>query len=213
MLTVYGFSRVNAFAHGLTRDLRVLWALEEMGLPFEIAGLDHTAHELNTEAYRHYSPFEQIPSIDDDGLAVSESGAILVYLARRSGRLMPADRAAEAQVLRWCFAAINTVEPPILALLVHDWTAEGGCEKPRGFLVDWVKRVLSNLERWLEGREFVATDEFTIADILVSHVLVQVKDEQLLAAYPGVWAYRDRSFARPAWKRAYEAYCSRVEAA
>ena len=109
MLKVYGFSKVNAVARGHTRDLRVLWALEEMQLPFELAGMDHPAHDLNTEAYRRLSPFEQIPSIDDDGLVLSESAAILVYLAKKSGRLIPGDRAGEAQVVRWCFAAMNSV--------------------------------------------------------------------------------------------------------
>src|SRR5262245_5098029 len=90
MLKLYGFSKVNAVARGHTRDLRVLWALEEMQLPFELAGMDHPAHDLNTEAYRRLSPFEQIPSIDDDGLVLSESAAILVYLAKKCGRLIPA---------------------------------------------------------------------------------------------------------------------------
>ena len=69
---VYGFSKVNAGARGNTRDLRVLWALEEMQLPFELAGMDHPAHDLNAEGYRRLSPFEQIPSIDDDGVLLSE---------------------------------------------------------------------------------------------------------------------------------------------
>jgi glutathione S-transferase len=95
MLKVYGFSKVNAVARDHTRDLCVLWALEEMQLPFELAGMDHPAHDLNTETYRRLSPFEQIPSIDDDGLVLSESAAILVYLAKKSGRLIPSDRADE----------------------------------------------------------------------------------------------------------------------
>ena len=213
MLKVYGFSKVNSAARRHTRDLRVLWALEEMQLPFELVGMDHPAHELSTEAYRRLSPFEQIPSIDDDGVVLSESGAILVYLAKKSGRLIPGDRAGEAQVVRWCFAALNTVEAPLLALMVHDWTADGGCAKPREFLVGWVHRVLANLERWLAGRTFVATDDFTIADILMAHVLLSgIKDKGLIAPYRGVVAYRDRCLARPAWKRTFEAYCARVEA-
>ena len=96
MLKLYGFSKVNAGARGHTRDLRVLWALEEMQLPFELAGMDHPAHDLNTEAYRRLSPFEQIPSIDDDGVVLSESAAILIYLAKKSGRLIPGDHAGEA---------------------------------------------------------------------------------------------------------------------
>lgn len=213
MLKLYGFSKVNAAARGHTRDLRVLWALEEMQLPFELDGLDHPAHDLSADAYRRMSPFEQIPAIDDDGVVVSESGAILLYLARKSGRLMPADPAGEAQVLRWSFAALNSVEPPLLALIVLDWTADGSCGKHREFLVGWSNRVLKNLERWFADREFVATGEFTVADILMAHVLANgVKHERLIAPYPAVVAYRDRCLGRPAWKRCFEAYCARVEA-
>lgn len=213
MLKVYGFSKVNAVARDHTRDLRVLWALEEMQLPFELAGMDHPAHDLNTETYRRLSPFEQIPSIDDDGLVLSESAAILVYLAKKSGRLIPGDRAEEAQVIRWCFAAMNSVEPPLLSLMVLDWTADGSCGKHRAFLVGWVNRVLTNLERWLADRDFVATKGFTVADILMAHVLLSgIKDAGLIAPYPGVVSYRDRCLARPAWKRTIEAYSARVEA-
>jgi len=108
---------------------------------------------------------------------------------------------------------MNTVEPPLLNLLVLDWTADGSCGKHRKFLVNWVNRVLTNLERWLADREFVATEEFTVADILMAHVLQSgIKDEGLLAPYPAVASYRDRCLARPAWKRIIEAYCARVEA-
>ena len=213
MLKLYGFSKVNAGARGHTRDLRVLWALEEMQLPFERVGMDHPARDLSTEAYIRLSPFEQIPSIDDDGLLLSESAAILLYLAKKSGRLIPGDRAGEAQVMRWCFAAMNSVEPPLLALMVLDWTADGSCSKHREFLVGWVNRMLTNLERWLHGRDFVATNAFTVADILLAHVLsAGIKDERLIAPHPGVASYRDRCLARPAWKRTIEAYFVQVEA-
>jgi glutathione S-transferase len=213
MLKLYGFSKVNAAARGHTRDLRVLWALEEMQLPFTLAGMDHPANDLSTDAYRALSPFEQIPSLDDDGLVLSESAAILVYLAKKSGRLMPGDPAGEAQVVRWCFAAMNTVEMPLLALMVRDWTSTEPSDRHREFLVGWIHRVLKNLERWLADRAFVATDEFTVADILMAHVLHSgIKDERLIEPHPGVVAYRDRCLARPAWKQTIEAYCKRVEA-
>lgn len=214
MLKLYAFSKVNPIARGHTRDLRVLWALEELQLPFELVGMDHPAHDLSTESYRGLSPFEQIPSVDDDGLVLSESGAILLYLAKKAGRLIPGDGAGEAQVMRWCFAALNSVEPPMLSLMVHDWTAGAGdCDKPRAFLVGWVNRVLTNLERWLSNREFIATEDFTVADILMAHVLLSgIKDPQLIAPYTGVAAYRDRCLTRPAWKRTIEAYSARVEA-
>jgi glutathione S-transferase len=213
MLKLYGFSKVNAAARTHTRDLRILWALEEMQLPFEIAGMNHPARDLSTDAYRQLSPFEQIPAIDDDGLKLSESGAILMYLARKSGRLIPKDPAGEAQVTRWCFAALTTVEQPLQSLLVLDWSADGSCAKHREFLVGWCNRMLGNLQRWLNGRQWIATDDFTIADILMTHVLANVFDKKLMADYPGVTQYVDRCLARPAWKRAFDAYCARVESA
>ena len=213
MLKIYGFAKVNAAVRGHTRDLRILWALEEMQLPFEVVGMNHPAHDLNTDAYRQLSPFEQIPSMDDGGLVLSESAAILVYLAKKSGRLIPSDRAGEAQVLRWCFAALTTVEAPLQSLMVLDWTADGTCSKHREFMVGWVNRVLTNLERWLADRDFIATNEFTVADILMAHVLSSgIKDETLIAPYPGLVSYRDRCLARPAWKRTIDTYSARVEA-
>ena len=214
MLKVYGFSRVNSIARGHTRDLRVLWALEEMQMPFEIVGLDHPAHELNTDAYRQCSPFEQIPSIDDDGVVLSESGAIVVYLARKSGKLIPKDLAGEAQVIRWCFAALNSLEMPLLGLMMIDWAeAKTDCVKHRQQMKDWAANRLRQLDRWLEGREYVATDSFTVADILMAHVLTIIRDPSLIEPHARVKAYRDRCFGRPAWKRVRDSYDARVEPA
>src|SRR5687767_11006613 len=136
MLKVYGFSRVNEFARGNTRDLRVLWALEEMGLPYEIVGLDHPNHDLDSPAFKAKNPFGQIPVIDDDGVIVTESGAILLYLARKSGTLMPRDLAGEAQVLRWTVAALNTIEQPILTLWFVGVNGGKGT-RPSEALRDW----------------------------------------------------------------------------
>jgi glutathione S-transferase len=214
MLTVYGFARVNAWAHGRTRDLRVLWALEEMGVSYKLVGLDHTAGALNTEAYRALSPFEQIPAIDDDGLVLSESGAILLHLAKKSGKLIPADTAGQAQVMRWCFSALNTVEFPILNLALLEFTEKQGVDvrAQRELMLKLAHRFLTGLERWLKGREFVATDGFTVADILMSLVLSEIEDQPLFEPYPSVRAYPERNKSRPAWKRTLEAYRARVEA-
>jgi len=213
MLKVYGFAKVNAMARGRTRDLRVLWALEEMQLPFEIVGMDHPAHDLSTAAYRELSPFEQIPAIDDDGLVLSESAAILLYLAKKSGRLGGRTAAEEAQVVRWCFAALTTVELPLVNSVMIDWTsAPGDCALHREFMTGWVHRALGNLDRWLDGRAYVATEEFTVADVLLAHVLDVVPKAALLQPHARVREYRDRCLARPAWKRAHARYCERVEA-
>jgi glutathione S-transferase len=184
-----------------------------MQLPFEIVGMDHPAHALNSEAYRALNPFQQIPVIDDDGVVLSESGAILIYLARKTGKLMPRDLPGEAQVLRWCMAAMNSLEMPLLNIQVLDWGQNPGCAKHREFLVGWAGQHLANLNRWLDSREYVATDSFTVADILTTHVLAVVKDQRLLDPHPRVTAYRDRCLARPAWQRTIAKYYARVEAA
>ncbi|HEY4056489.1 MAG TPA: glutathione S-transferase family protein [Kofleriaceae bacterium] len=211
MLKLYGFSRVNKFARGNTRDLRVLWALEEMQLPFEIAGMDHPNHDLDTDTFKVLNPFRQLPVIDDDGVVLSESGAILVYLARKTGKLMPRDLAGEAQVLRWAFAAMNTVEMPLLSYWFVGLSEKEG--KARDGLGEFANRHLASLDTWLADRTYIATDELTVADILMAHVLISGAEEKMLAPYKHVCAYRDRCAARPAWKRTLDRYCERVEAA
>ena len=212
MLQVYGFSRVNDFARGNTRDLRVLWALEEMGLPYEIVGMDHPNHDLDSDAFRAKNPFGQIPVIDDDGVVVTESGAILLYLARKSGRLMPHELAGEAQVLRWSVAALSSVEVPVLTT----WFVGicGGKEtKPHDALKQWADMRMKQLDGWLENRTFIATDEFTVADILMTHVLSAAStDQALLKPYTHLRNYLTRCADRPAWKRTLDAYWKRVEA-
>ena len=213
MLEVYGFSRVNEFARGNTRDLRVLWALEEMGLPYEIVGMDHPNHDLDRDEFRAKNPFGQIPVIDDDGVVVSESGAILLYLARKTGKLMPHDLAGEAQVLRWSIAALSSVEVPILAAWFVGITGGKGT-KPHDALQGWSDMRLKQLDGWLANRTFIATNEFTVADILMTHVLSAAStDKALLKPYTHVREYLTRCLDRPAWTRTIDAYSQRVEPA
>lgn len=212
MLKLYGFKKVNAMARGKTRDLRILWALEEMQIPFELVGIDHPAKDLNTKAYHSLNPLEQIPVIDDDGLVLSESAAILLYLARKSGKLMPADLPGESQVVRWSFVAMNSLEIPLMNILMIDWMKDTGGASYRKFLVGWATQHLTNLNGWLENREFIATDKFTVADILMVHVLAVVQDKTLLEPFQNIRDYRDRSLARPSWKRTVESYNRNVEA-
>lgn len=212
MLKLYAFARVNKGARGNTRDLRVLWTLEEVGLPYEIVGMDHPNHDLDTPAYRALNPFGQIPVIDDDGVVVSESGAILLYLARKTGKLMPRDLAGEAQVLRWSFTALTTIEMPVLSLWFVNLSG-GKDTKPSQALHAWADMRLQQLDGWLARRPFVATEDFTVADILMTHVLDAGTKPEMLQPYPNLLAYRARCTERPAWKTAVEAYRARVEAA
>lgn len=212
MLELYGFGRVNRGARGNTRDLRVLWALEEIGLPYRIVGMDHPKGDLDAPAYRARNPFGQIPTIDDDGVVVTESGAILLYLARKTGTLMPRDLAGEAQVLRWSFAALTTIELPLLSMWFVNLT--GGKGTPPGdALRGWAELRLEQLDGWLADRAYVATDDFTVADILVTHVLDAGTPRAMLERFPNLVAYRARCTGRAAWTRTVAAYEARVEAA
>lgn len=212
MLKLYGFGRVNRGARGNTRDLRVLWALEEIGLAYEIVGMDHPNHELDTSEYRALNPFGQIPVIDDDGVVVSESGAILLYLARKTGKLMPHDLAGEAQVIRWCFTALTTIELPALSLWFVNLMGGKGT-KPSEALLGWSDMRLKQLDGWLGDRQFVATGDFTVADILMTHVLDAGTKPEMLEPYANLLAYRTRCTGRPAWQKTIDAYEARVEAA
>jgi glutathione S-transferase len=212
VLRLYGFSKVNAVALGHTRDLRVLWTLSEMGLPYEIVGMDHPNHDLDSPSYRALNPFGQIPVIDDDGVVVTESGAILIYLARKTGKLLPRDLAGEAQVLRWSIAALNTIEMPLLSPWFVNFSGGKGTEASEA-LHGWADKRLKQLDGWLENRQFVAIEDFTVADTLMTHVLGGGTDQELLKPYANILAYLARCTGRPAWKKTLDAYCDRVEAA
>ena len=212
MITLHAFGRVHPAVHGETRDLRVQWALEEMGLPYRVQGVDHTGGENLGEAFSAISPFHQLPVLDDDGLILSETGAILIHLAEKSGRLIPADPADRAHVIQWTLAALSTVEAPIQPLKLMDMGAMGDPGEARDFLTGWTHRVLGNLDRRLAGRDWIATGDFTIADLLLASVLRQIRHTDLMDAHPNVKAFYDRAMARPAWTRTLDLYAERLGA-
>ncbi|WP_051242613.1 glutathione S-transferase family protein [Azohydromonas australica] len=98
------------------KDLRAQWALEELGLPYQVHALDHIGGELDSEACRRISPFRQVPVIDDDGFIVAESAAVVLYLAKEAGKLIPSDFQGCTRVVQWCFAAVSTVEPTLACI-------------------------------------------------------------------------------------------------
>jgi glutathione S-transferase len=212
MITLHAFGRVNSVVHGLTRDLRVQWALEELGLPYQVRGVDHTAGETKADAFRHLSPFHQIPVIEDDGMVLSESGAILVYLAEKAGQL--ADPQQHAEVVRWCFAALTTVEPVISMIVLDDFEKKTDpvSQEKRAKQVKFAEQVLGGVEQHLGEHAFTAGEEFTVADILMVTVLRQARRAGVLAKFPRCEAYRQKCEARPAWVRTVAAYEERLGA-
>ncbi len=211
MITLYGFGRVHDKVIGITRDLRVYWALEETGLPYRVHGVDHSGGEHMGAAYGEKSYFNQIPAIDDGDLVLSESAAILLYLADTSGKLIPQDFEGRTRVTQWCFAALATVEPPLAEIqMIH---AFFGVEKSRerlDFLNRWAARVLGGLEKRLEHREWIACADFTVADILMACVLREIRETDLMQPYARVSEYYARALARPAWQRALTSYAERL---
>lgn len=209
MITLYGFGRVFPKVIGETRDLRVQWALEEVGLPYRVHGVDHTGGEHLREDYAARSCFSLLPAIDDDGFAVAETGAILLYVAEKAGRLIPSDVQGRTRVVQWCFAALNTVERPLLEIQLIDAFGQGDAER-RASMVTQAGRWLSGLERRLDGRAWIACEDFTVADILLTSVLRGVRRTDLLEPYPRLTAYYRRCLARPAWERTLALYAERL---
>lgn len=202
MITLYGFGRVHPGMAGEGRDLRAQWALEETGLPYRVHALDYVAGELDGPAYSRLSYFHQVPVIDDDGFVVGESGAVLLYIAEKAGKLIPADLKGRTQVVQWCFAALATVERPLFDIQMIDGGFGGaGAGERRVALVREAGRWLAGLERRLDGREWIACEAFTVADILLATVLRLVRHTDLIEPYPRLKAYYASALARPAWQR------------
>jgi len=212
MITLHAFGRVHPMVHGLTRDLRVQWALEELELPYHVHGLDHTGGEMSRDEFRRISPFKQLPVIEDDGFVLAESGAILVYLADKAKRL--ADPQQRASVVRWCFAALTTIEPVIQTIVLVDMEnkTDAVTKERRANLVKIADRGLTGFETWLGEHAYATGAEFTVADILMTTVLRQARRAGLLANYPRCESYRQNCEARPAWVRTVAAYEARLGA-
>ncbi|MBX3231448.1 MAG: glutathione S-transferase family protein [Labilithrix sp.] len=210
MITLYGFGNIFPEGRGETKDLRAQWALEETGLPYRVHALDHTAGDLDSEAYGRISPFRQAPVIDDDGFVVAESAAVVLYVAEKSGKLIPSDFQGRTRVVQWCFAASSTVEPTLVSIDVIDIFGSVEDPKLKAEVRKLAGRWLAHVERRLEGREWIACAEFTAADIMMAGVLRTIRKTDLMDPYPKMKAYFERCFARPAWQRTLALYAERM---
>lgn len=202
MIQVTAFRWVPPFAQGSVRDIRVRWALEEAGLGYD----DHLIgfEDQSTPAYRARQPFGQVPAFSDGKVEMFESGAIVLYIAQNSDQLMPADEAGRAMVMTWLFAAMNSVEPYVAELATIDlFNADKAWAKERRPEVEtMLRRRLADLQSALGGRRWFACDRFSAADILMTHVLRDLRHTDMLADYPALADYVARAEARPAFQRA-----------
>ena len=201
MIKLTAFRSVPPFAQGIVRDVRVRWALEEAGIPYQewlIGPGDKT-----TAAYRALQPFGQVPAIETDELKLFESGAIVLHIAEKCETLMPADANGRARTKAWMFAALNSVEPPIQNLagidLFHAGEAWAMARRP--MVVEMVQNRLGALEDWLDGRDYLE-DCFTAGDLLMTTVLRFLRHTDIVSGRPALKAYQERCEARPAFRKA-----------
>jgi glutathione S-transferase len=201
--TITAFKTSPDRGRGLARDMRVRWALEEVGQPYEVRLVSFP--EMKEPAHRAIHPFGQIPTYEDGDLALFESGAILLQIAERHPGLLPDDAKARARAITWMFAALTTVEPPIIE---RSMAVLFECEKPwhedRLPMLDQRVRVrLDELSRrlgdaeWLEG-------QFSAGDLLMVTALRRLASSGILEDYPTLSAYVARAEARPAFQRAFD---------
>ena len=188
MIRVSAFRWVPPFARGLVRDLRVRWALQEAGLPYEERLIG--PEDQMSESYRGLQPFGQVPAYEEDGLVLFESGAIVLHVAERSEALMPSDPKRQARVKTWMFAALNTMEPRIQNLAEIDLfhAEEAWAKLRRPAAVEAAKARLANLAGCLGGRDYLE-DRFTAADLLMTTVLRILRHTDLVAQMPVLEAY------------------------
>jgi glutathione S-transferase len=193
---------VPEIAQGLVREIRVRWALEEAGLPYEEVLLAHS--ELKTDDYRdEWQPFGQVPAAEEDGLALFESGALVLRIAERSPALLPTDPAGRARAICWMFAALNSVEPQVenLAMIDLFYPDEEWAKLRRPGAEEMANKRLAAVARRLDGRDYLE-DRFTAGDLLMTTVLRNLRHTDMVARYPALKAYQERCETRPAFQRA-----------
>ena len=202
MIKVTAFAWVPPFAAGLVRDLRVRWALEEAGEPYEERLINQGDQDL--PEYRQIQPFGQVPVYDEDGLTLFESGAILLHIADRSDALLPADPAARARAIQWVFAALNSIEPHLWNLTLIDlfYPDEQWAKQRRPGVAEFVEKRLDALTKRLGDKQYLDDDRFTAGDLMMTTVLRILRHTDLVAARPTLHAYQLRCEARPAFQKA-----------
>lgn len=203
-ITITAFERSPDGGMGLARDTRIRWALEEAGQPYAVRLLSFADMKAPAHLARH--PFGQIPTYEEDDLVLFETGAIVLHIAERFGGLLPRDRDARARAISWMFAALNTVEPPILDLTtVRIFEGDRPWSRARLPLVeDRIRARLDPLAARLGGADWL-DGAFTAGDLLMVSVLLRLRMSGLLDAYPRLAAYVARGEARPAYGRAFAA--------
>ena len=205
MITISAFKWVPDFARGQVRDLRVRWALEEAGLPYETRLLEQG--DQDKPDYRALQPFGQVPVFEEDGFVLFESGAIVLHVAERTEALLPKDPAARARAMQWVIAALNSIEPAVMNVASIDifFKDEPWAKLRRPGAVEFVAKRLAGLSRSLADKPFLDGDRFTAGDLMMSTVLRILSHTDIVTSDARLAAYVERCTARPAFRRALDA--------
>jgi glutathione S-transferase len=202
--TITAFEQSPDRGKGLARDMRVRWALEEVGQPYEVRLVSFAA--MKEPAHRGLQPFGQIPTYEEGDLVLFESGSIVFHIAERHAGLLPDDANARARAITWMFAALNTIEPPILDLQTAKFMEgdKSWSQERLPLIRDRIRDRLGKLSArlgdsdWLDGA-------FSAGDLMMVAVLLRLKPSGMLGEIPNLSAYAARGEARPAYKRAFDA--------
>ncbi|WP_340645926.1 glutathione S-transferase family protein, partial [Phenylobacterium sp.] len=202
--TLTAFKASPDRGRGLARDMRVRWAFEEVGQAYDVRLVTFT--EMKQAAHMALHPFGQIPTYEAGEVAIFESGAIVFHIAQTHEGLLPAEAGARARAVNWLFAALNTVEPPIIERETSMFTErdKSWFDERLGAVEGRIRTRLSQLSQrladadWLDGA-------FSVGDLMMVSVLQRLGSSGLVAEYPNLAAYLARAEARPAYRRAFEA--------
>lgn len=202
--TITAFERSPDGGKGLARDMRVRWALEEVGQPYDVRLLSFKA--MKEPAHLQLHPFGQIPTYEEGDLALFESGAIVFHIAERHAGLLPDDANGRARAITWMFAALSTMEPPIIDLAIARLMErdEAWYEQRLPLVEERARIRLGELSAQLGDAEWL-DGPFSAGDLMMASVLLRLKASGLLDQYPNLSAYVARGEARPAYRRAFEA--------
>jgi glutathione S-transferase len=199
-IEITAFRWVPEFAQGVVRDLRARWALEEAGLDYRVRLLD----QQRPPEYLLEQPFDQVPCFNDGQVKIFETGAIVQYIGEKSEALLPRDPQGRYRAIQWTYAALNSVEPAIINLLLIDlfYTGEEWAKLRRPGAADFAKLKLKRVSDWLGDKQWLEGDRFTIGDLIMVTTLRFLRHIDLVAGFPNLDAFVKRAEARPAFQRA-----------
>jgi len=199
-IEITAFGWVPEFAQGVVRDLRARWALEEAGLEYRVRLLG----QQRPSEYLLEQPFDQVPCFSDGEVKIFETGAIVQYIGEKSETLLPRDKQGRFRAIQWTYAALNSVEPAIINLLLIDlfYTDEEWAKLRRPGAADFAKLKLQRVSNWLGDKQWLEGDRFTIGDLIMITTLRFLRHTDLVAGFPNLDAFVKRGEARPAFKQA-----------